>query len=401
MALANKEKYIRDISMMVRKEYIQFEPNDRVPIDGLFAKFKGERISYLAGSVGYSPYTGRLKYEMFNDKGAFIGSKYLDELPGSTLSVLSAKVSTYCDKAMHRSTNISTLKEVVQSLPDKKFTFFIQDGIPQAYIDLNMDGVFRQVMFESVFKGVDDRFYVSGCTEEGLFNYPLDQLTDMGIYHVYACLPEHLKENVTQGFGLYVESLTDYHDSVQKIIYLTQDPSSQLLAKTREIIDGLDEDMTVITFDGKKMNDWSEISRLVDDFSSALEVFSDWGRFDLMVLGDELRSFPLGTEQQDVDTFISTVVMATQAKCDENIRRLITSGLDGVNHSLAMSAVNFGLRNAHQYSYLEEHGFEHLQSLKNAYDSILKSPDVNSALNEFISRNQNSQKRTNLIRNTL
>ena len=166
-------------------------------------------------------------------------------------------------------------------------------------------------------------------------------------------------------------------------------------------VDGLDEDMTVITFDGKKMNDWSEISRLVDDFSSALEVFSDWGRFDLMVLGDELRSFPLGTEQQDVDTFISTVVMATQAKCDENIRRLITSGLDGVNHSLAMSAVNFGLRNAHQYSYLEEHGFEHLQSLKNAYDSILKSPDVNSALNEFISRNQNSQKRTNLIRNTL
>ena len=167
MALANKNKVIRDITMMVRKEFIQFEPTDRIPVPSLTSRTRsGEIVNYFVGSVGYSPYYGNIQYNMFNDRGQFIvptsTPRNLENLPYEVLSQVQEKVATYCDRAMLRASNLALLSNAIDNSIDSKVYFFVDDGIPQGFIDPERNGDLVHVSFETLFRGSDGNLYVSG-----------------------------------------------------------------------------------------------------------------------------------------------------------------------------------------------------------------------------------------------
>lgn len=410
MALANKNKVIRDITMMVRKEFIQFEPTDRIPVPSLRSRTRsGEIVNYSVGSVGYSPYYGNIQYGLFNENVGNIissGEKTLDTLPQGVLLDIEDKVRTYCDKAMLRASNLALLSSAVDSVLGNVVHFDIYEGQPQAFVDLKKNGELENITFNTLFRGADNVMYVSGYRYYGslqdvnaeIINYPLHELTDMGVSDIASCLPVELRKVLHNASAMerdYYDHLLELSESNQATIMLTFDSSSVRSQRLAEFLNEHGVGLIIAEIEGNDLYGWDKADAVAQKIYDSSDFLQSFGRANLLFVGD--RSEELSRhliDQTDLDVFMAKVITSLNVKMDLDIRTVVCDGTDGVSQSAALSAKTLGIPVEGLSDTVTRKTFDmdHFQPVKDAYSKIMSSPSYVKAYKDLLDVEKKSKK---------
>ncbi len=199
MPISRKQDFIRDIFMMVRKESVSFEPQDRVKL-GLRVRTKeGESVSYYVGDVFYDFDSGRMCFNLFNGDGHLVvpgdRARVLEEqLTGSELKAVSEKVSLYTQKAIYRAKNMALISEALDGCPERSVTFS-ESNSPRVCIDRHRSGSFVPAFVRGVYKTdlFNSVYLAVGSPEDGeAFSYPSADLSDMGVSTLLSSMEREL-----------------------------------------------------------------------------------------------------------------------------------------------------------------------------------------------------------------
>ena len=194
MAINKKLEYIRNISMMIRREVVTFDPHDRMHV----AKGRDGAVLDIH-SVYYDGYSGDVCYRLCDDKGLLvIGEGHRRLADGSLMSEqmhrLSDLVRIYTELSVRRSQNISLLEKALPSGGSAEMVFSGPD-LPEVCIDRSLDGKMDSFLALSLLRGSDDgALYIrTGDPSTGEdFTYPVSLLTDMGVSSVTSCVRRKL-----------------------------------------------------------------------------------------------------------------------------------------------------------------------------------------------------------------
>lgn len=194
-------KIITDLYMMVRKEAIQFEPKDRVRLDVTTKNPDGSVNGYSVGGIMFNHYSGSLVINLYDDDGYLVfpkqGDYSLANLTTKQLGELKATVRSYIEQSMYRAKHIKWINQVLDSVEDRDI-FFAGRNMPEGIVDLHRDGKLEKTSFCGIFVSpADGEILLTGSNEEvGPFNYPLNELTDIGVSSVASCLGRVLSEKL-------------------------------------------------------------------------------------------------------------------------------------------------------------------------------------------------------------
>jgi len=206
MPISRKQDFIREIFMMVRKESVSFEPQDRVKLD-LTAKTKdGQSVSYYIGNVFYDFDSGKMCYNLYDKEGFLIvpknGIRVLeDQLTSSELKVVSEKVAEYSRKSIFRAKNVALISDALDSLPDHSIEFSAKNS-PEVCIDRQRTGNFDPSYVHGVYKNefvpYNPMFLSVGSPETGeTFSYPFADLSDIGVSTVLSSIEQQLGKKLS------------------------------------------------------------------------------------------------------------------------------------------------------------------------------------------------------------
>lgn len=198
MPISRKQDYIRDIFMMVRKESVSFEPQDRVRLD-LKARTKdGKSVSYYVGGVFYDFDSGKMCFDLLNEDGIHIAlndrAGVLDRLTGSELRAVSEKVSLYTQKAIYRAKNMALISDALDGCPERSITFS-EANFPRVCIDRHREGSFAPSVVQGVYKTelFNSVYLAVGSPDAGeAFSYPSTDLSDMGVSTLLSSMEREL-----------------------------------------------------------------------------------------------------------------------------------------------------------------------------------------------------------------
>lgn len=189
MSFSKKRDYLREIGMMVRRESIIFDPDDRVR-----TQLVGGGSGCYVGGVRYDYETGRLACTMYGPRGDELvprdGVSFLDDsLDSQTLCTLSETVARYAEAAMYRARNMSAIMAVIDQSKEQSLDFGSAAlSAPVLQVDTRRDGSLEPGRLKGLFRpnGGSDVYmniYLLGRDEP--FSYPLSRLSDMGVLSVY------------------------------------------------------------------------------------------------------------------------------------------------------------------------------------------------------------------------
>lgn len=191
--LSIRNKVMADLYMLVRKEAIQFEPQDRIGIDLTTKRPDGSTVGYSVGGIMFHQDSNSLVFHLYDSDGFFIppkqGPRFLDDLTVRQLVDVRSKVENYVEKAMYRAKHIEGISSCLDQLPENSL-YFPGKAMPSVMVDLEMDGNISMEGFCSIFKAPQSgEIFLSGANEEkGPYNYPLNHLTDNGVSTVFSCM---------------------------------------------------------------------------------------------------------------------------------------------------------------------------------------------------------------------
>ena len=203
MAISKKNKALESLYNLVHKEFIVFEPQDRIPIEVR----SGEK-GYTVGSVLYSSDYGRLCVQYFDAEGYLVVPNhtvhFVEDLPEARLKELEAKVVDYVERASYRAAHIKAISDALEQLPGKSYDFAGAHQ-PTLLVESFHDGHSLDLdTFWSIYKadGVDE-ILLSGVKRDASgngeqYNYPLNYLTDNGVATVYSAISPVLRKEVSE-----------------------------------------------------------------------------------------------------------------------------------------------------------------------------------------------------------
>lgn len=117
MAIIDKEKYLKDIASLVRRDAILFEANDRPAI------LIGGKQAYV-GSVFFDMDHGVMAYTLCDAAGRELtsarGMRPLSQLDIKTLSEVDVTVKEYASMRIMRERNLEMIKARVHAVDRKK-----------------------------------------------------------------------------------------------------------------------------------------------------------------------------------------------------------------------------------------------------------------------------------------
>lgn len=195
MAINRKDDFIREISMMIHREFISFEPKDRIPLNLESGK------DYFVGSVYYDFDCGKLAFDMYNSKGELIpsvrGYRLLENsLSPAELMEVSDMVCRYCEESKHRARHMRMLSDLMDKYYVNDHTNIVrfQDpDYPHVYVD--DDGVMCYKTAVGLQRQNDGNMYILTADKEV---YPLSVLTDIGIKSIAASAPNGLYKQIVR-----------------------------------------------------------------------------------------------------------------------------------------------------------------------------------------------------------
>ena len=202
--LSIRNKVMADLYMLVRKEAIQFEPQDRIGIDLTTKRPDGSTVGYAVGGIMFHQDSNSLVFHLYDSDGFFIpakqGPRSLDDLTVRQLVDVRTKVETYVEKAMYRAKHIEAISNCLDQLPERSL-YFPGKTMPSVMVDLERDGNISMEGFCSVFKAPETgEILLSGANEaKGPYNYPLNHLTDNGVSTVFSCMGLTLNQALEDG----------------------------------------------------------------------------------------------------------------------------------------------------------------------------------------------------------
>lgn len=205
------------IAMMVRRESVVFEPEDRIRLD-MTRKIKGGgTVHYDVGEVYYDFDSGKMCYKLFTDSGIQVqrpnGPYFLDEdLTSGELRRVGKTVTDYVEKSIGRGKNLFDIEQMVIDAPDMTVEF---ENKPSLYIDINRDGNPVVVKPEKIYN--EDEWYADSCDiwlagkyDDGKpFSFPIIALSDVGLSTVRSRTQESIKQLQNIDGGEQIASLVE------------------------------------------------------------------------------------------------------------------------------------------------------------------------------------------------
>lgn len=203
MPISRKQDFIREIFMMVRKESVSFEPQDRVKLDLPVRPGDGQPVSYYVGGVYYDFDSGKMCFDLFRGDGTRVilsdRSKVLeDNLTGAELKSVSEKVAVYTQKSIYRAKNMALISDVLDECSSRSLTFS-EANAPRVCIDRHRDGGFVSEVVTEVYNEPFNAVHLvvgSVANGEG-FSYPASDLSDMGVSALLSSIERELGKKLT------------------------------------------------------------------------------------------------------------------------------------------------------------------------------------------------------------
>lgn len=182
MPICRKQDFIREITMMIRKESIIFEPKDRIAV-------KSKTGDVYMGSVYHDFDSDRLCLGLCNADGEFLVSKngplYLEDCcTSSQLRAVHETVSGYVEKSIYRARNLASINDMVSS--SQAFVFEPGTG-PVVSVDLKRNGHFSDMGVLQVFVAPSEAslyVVVAETSNPAVVNYPVSDLSDIAVSKV-------------------------------------------------------------------------------------------------------------------------------------------------------------------------------------------------------------------------
>ena len=219
MPINKKSDFIHEISIMLRRECVQFEPKDWISL-----RFNTINPIYFVNSVYYDFDTGRLGYEICNEDGSIVNKQkgYRDlehDLTPNELKCVLESVSRYCAQGIDRTACLSQIRKFImeegeESSLGNSFNFGkVHDGDKQVCPDicLSIDGVMGYSSVSSIHLGKDGHFYVSVLDKAlgKLVERDCSEVTDIGLKTIVNVLSAYRNEMNNQ--------VKEYHSKVMSI----------------------------------------------------------------------------------------------------------------------------------------------------------------------------------------
>lgn len=199
MGISTKWKVMRDIAMMVRKDCITLQPQDRILLD--IGKDAGATKMYV-GQVFYDFDSGNHCFKLYNEQGLLIIPKDGHRvLPGFLTAVqlrsLGDTLSRYVEESVNRARNISEIDRMLAGFNDESIYFTDGSKMPQIMVDYSFDGRLQgPFTVESVYRDPSNRDLLwlgtQGPDYGEVTNIRLGDVSDMGVSMVHEALSAQL-----------------------------------------------------------------------------------------------------------------------------------------------------------------------------------------------------------------
>ncbi len=196
---------MRSIWMMVRRETISFEPQDRVKLDLEVGMRDGSRKSLYVGDVYYDFDTDRMCFKLYDSDGKLIpsanGPRELESnLTGEELYRVELRVKEYFHDSLYRARNVAMVSKFLDEMGVDMYVYpYGSGGGPEVCVARSGDDRLEHLPVQGVFRTSDgsrsELFAVIGDPSDGSdFNYPFNRLTDIGVSNVVSSLQRQLGE---------------------------------------------------------------------------------------------------------------------------------------------------------------------------------------------------------------
>jgi len=183
---------MREIAMMVRRETISFEPQDRVKLDLNVRRKDGTPVDYFIGDVYYNFDLSKISFRLYDDAGKLViglpENRVLDDsMSSADLAKVSQKVQTYFENSVYRARNVAMIRNMVAQSPEGVLRFhYGSGGGPDVCVANLGEDTLEHLPVEGVCRSEDGALLaIIGNPQNGRErNYPFTKLTDMGVSNI-------------------------------------------------------------------------------------------------------------------------------------------------------------------------------------------------------------------------
>lgn len=98
-----------------------------------------------------------------------------------------------------------------------------------------------------------------------------------------------------------------------------------------------------VQLDLTTLKEWSGADKAANTILEGLELFNDWSKISVNIAGNGLYSFPKDVSQEDLDVFMTRVLLLVNTRSDVEIMKVRSGGQTGIDEAGVKAADTLGL----------------------------------------------------------